>query len=85
MHFNELARSISHFKETAKGRNIMCEKVQRYAKQYALDSKIQDIKNLMKNMNLPLDQLLDGLNLSPKERKYILNKIQNDSTPLTKT
>ena len=39
MHFSELARGLRHFKETKKGRDIVCEKVKKYARQYALDSK----------------------------------------------
>ena len=87
MHFSELARGLRHFKETKKGRDIVCEKVQRYAekyarqyaKQYALDSKIQDIKNLMNNTNWTIEQTLNAMDIKGKDREYILNVIQAES------
>ncbi|ETP73765.1 hypothetical protein UYO_0019 [Lachnospiraceae bacterium JC7] len=79
MHFSELARGLRHFKETKKGRDIVCEKVQKYARQYALDSKIQDIKNLMNNANWTIEQTLNAMGIKGKDREYILNVIQAES------
>lgn len=80
MHFAELASGIRHFKETKKGRGIMCEKVQRYAKkyakQYALDCKIQDIINLMENEKWTVERALSALGVKGKEREYIIKKLQ---------
>ena len=70
MHFAELASGIRHFKETKKGRGIMCEKVQRYArkyaKQYALDCKIQDIINICRLRLVKLKESQDFTYLNSK-------------------
>ena len=54
----------------------MCEKVQRYAKKYALDCKIQDIINLMENEKWTIERALSALGVKGKDREYIIKKLQ---------
>ena len=58
MHYKELADSVHHFKETKKGREIMCEAVKKYAEEYNIENKAITVQNLMKNTGWTLEQTL---------------------------
>ena len=85
IHYAALAKSVKHFKDTEKGREQMCEAVEKYAKEYAKEfakeyavkEKMISVKNLMENMKLTVDQALNALGIQGAERKTIINQLQN--------
>lgn len=80
MNYKELAEGIHHFKENEEGRYIMCESVKNYAKEYAeeynTEDKIVTVKNLMKNMKWTLEQTLNNMGVSDRERSIITQQLQ---------
>lgn len=76
IHYDALAKGVKHFKENEKGREQMCEAVEKYAKEYAVREKMIAIKNLMENMKLTLDQALNALGIQGDERKLIISEWQ---------
>ena len=76
MYYAALAQGVKHYKKTEKGRENMCEAVERYAKEYAVKEKIISVKNLMDNMKLTLEQALDALGIKGEERKTIIKEIE---------
>ena len=74
IHYDALAQGVKHFKENEKGREQMCEAVEKYAKEYAVREKMIAIKNLMENMKLTLDQALNALGIQGDERKLIISE-----------
>lgn len=88
MNFKELADGVYHYKETEKGRDIMCESVQNYAEKYArehakeyaenyaVESKVENVKNLMSNMKLSLEQALNALGITGNEKEIISKMIE---------
>ena len=83
MNFKLLAEGIHHFKETEKGRDIVSEKVERYAKQYAetnrISNLVQNVKNLMKNASFTLDQAFNNLEVSDKDRVIVTKELKEES------
>ena len=84
MHYKELADSVHHFKETKKGREIMCEAVKKYAEEYAAERLIKEraitVQKLMRNMKWTLEQTLDNLEIYDKtERATIIRLIKKDN------
>ena len=81
MYIKELADSVRHFKKNEEGRKEMTDPVERYAKKYAKEKSLEDqtmyIKNLMESMKLSLDQILDGMKISGKDREYIIGQLQS--------
>ena len=59
----------------------MCEAVRRYAEEYAegrvVDSKVEIIKNLMKNMKFTLEQALKATGVTGEEKEIVIKKLQN--------
>lgn len=45
-------------------------------KEYAIREKITSVKNLMNNMKLTLEQALNALGISDKDREQIINQLQ---------
>lgn len=80
MYYSELADGVEHYKETEKGRGNMSEAVEKYAREYAEEcvivEKITSVKNLMNNMKLTLEQALNALGISDKDREQIINQLQ---------
>ena len=80
MHYKELADSVHHFKETKKGREIMCEAVKKYAEEYNIENKAITVQNLMKNTGWTLEQTLDNMGVSDKvERDTIICLLKKDN------
>ena len=51
--------------------------VKKYAEEYAVDSKVEIVENLMKNMKLTLEQALNATGITGKERAMITKQLQN--------
>lgn len=75
-----LAQGVKHFKETEKGRDQMCEAVEKYARNYAdkkvMKSQVTNVQNLMENMKLTLEQALDAMGIQGDERVLITEQLQ---------
>ena len=77
MHYMTLAQSVKHYKETEEGRGQMCEAVEKYAKEYAINEKVISVQNLMENMKLTLEQALDAMGIQGDERTMIAERLQD--------
>ncbi|MEE3471337.1 MAG: hypothetical protein VZR24_11800 [Butyrivibrio hungatei] len=75
MHYKELADSVHHFKETRKGRIIMCEAVKKYAEECKIEDKAMTTLNLMKNMKWTLEETLDNMGVSDKKERDVIAKL----------
>lgn len=76
IHYEVLAQGVKHFKNIEKGREQMCEAVEKYAKEYAVKEKMIAVNNLMKNMKLTLEQALNALGIQGDERMLIKKGLQ---------
>ena len=80
MYYDALAQGVKHFKETEKGRDQMCEAVEKYARNYAdkkvMKSQVTNVQNLMENMKLTLEQALDAMGIQGDERVLITEQLQ---------
>ena len=81
MYYDAFAQGVKHFKETEKGRDQMCEAVEKYARNYAdkkvMKSQVTNVQNLMENMKLTLEQALDAMGIQGDERVLITEQLQN--------
>jgi hypothetical protein len=87
MYYRQLADGVRYYKESEGGKEKMCEKVERYAEKKAeerarerareveMTSKADMVRNLMKNMQLTVNQAFDALGVSEDDRKLIAEKI----------
>lgn len=88
IYFKPLAEGVRHFKETEEGRDTMCESFEKLANKYAdqigdaraeqsrMDTIVENIKALMKNMKMTLEQALNALNIQGKDRAIIAKSLQ---------
>ena len=58
----------------------MCESVKQYAKEYAkectMNNNMEQVKNIMSKLNYTLEEALDLLNISGKDRETIIQQLQ---------
>lgn len=82
MEYDELAAGVKHYKETEKGRETVCESVEKYAKEYGDKrekiANVNLVKNLMENMKLSLDQALDALGIKGDDRAAVEEALKGD-------
>ena len=76
IHYDVLAHGVKHYKEDKGGRENMCEAVEKYARECAIRERVCNVKNLMKNLQLTLDQALSTLEIQGSERKLIIDQLQ---------
>ena len=76
IHNKVLADGVKHFKETEEGREIMCESVKEFAKEYADERDVTKVEKLMENLQLTLEQALNALDIHGASRAYIIKQIQ---------
>lgn len=80
MYYDAFAQGVKHFKETEKGRDQMCEAVEKYARNYAdkkvMKSQVTNVQNLMENMKLTFEQALDAMGIQGDERVLITEQLQ---------
>ena len=80
MYYKPFADGVRHFKETEEGREVMCESVERYANKKSENSRIntliEAVKMLMKNMKCSLEDALNTLEVTGKERMIITKQLQ---------
>lgn len=75
MHYKVLAESVKHYKESKKGRGAMSEAVEEFAREYADQRDVKNVKNLMENLHITLEQALNALNIQGSSREYISGQI----------
>lgn len=80
MNYAALAERARYFKESQKGREIMCkafeELVELGEKQGAKQTLIVNIKTLMKTLNFSVDQAMDALMVTADMRDELKKIIQ---------
>ena len=80
IYYEPLAEGVRHFKETEKGRDIMCESFSRLANKVGDEreekTKVNMVKELMKNTKFTLEQALTALGIKGKERAIIAKQLQ---------
>lgn len=54
----------------------MSEAVEKYAKEYALKKHVKSVKNLMETTGFTQEKALDALGIQGKERKLIIEQLQ---------
>ena len=76
IHYKAWADGVKHFKENKEGREIMCESVKEFAKEYADEHDVTKVEKLMENLQLTLEQALNALDIHGTSRAYIIKQIQ---------
>ncbi len=76
MYYKEFAEGVKHFKETEKGREIMCESVERYAEKNRINTLAEAVKMLMKTTSVSLEQAFSNLGITDRDRKLISKQLQ---------
>ncbi len=80
MHFTALADGVKHFKETEKGRETMCEAVEKYAEEYAekreIRTKIGIAKDLIKDAGFSIDQVVKFLKIGKDQQDFFVSQLQ---------
>ena len=74
IHYDVLAHGVKHYDK--EGRENMCEAVEKYARECAIRERVCNVKNLMKNLQLTLDQALSILEIQGAERNLIIDQLQ---------
>ncbi len=79
MHYKVLAESAKQYKESKKSCGTMSEAVEEfareYAKEYADQRDVKNVKNLMENLHITLEQALNALNIQGTLREYISEQV----------
>ena len=65
-----------HRPERSGDREIMCESVKEYAKEYADERDVIKVRKLMENLQLTLEQALNALDIQGTSRTYIEKRLQ---------
>ena len=84
IYFKPLADGVRHFKETEKGRDAMCESFTKLADKVAEERadlreeqiKVNAVRLMMKNLKCSLEDALNTLEISGKERAIIAKQLQ---------
>ena len=84
IYFKPLADGVRHFKETEEGREEMCESFNKLADKVAearadereIQTRVGDVKLLIKNMKFSLEEALNALEIKGKDRAIIAKQLQ---------
>lgn len=76
MYYKPLADGVRHFKETEKGRENMCDAVEKYGDKREETTKVNIEENLMSKMNWTLDQALTASGIEGPERAAIAKQLR---------
>ena len=87
MKYSELADSVKHYKDTEKGRETVCEAVEKYGDKREKIGEARGeakgstnaVKKLMQNMKLTAEQALDILEITGEKRTEILEQLNEKS------
>ncbi len=80
MHYKALSNGVKHFKEKEKGRETMCDSVEKFARECAdereIMTKINIAKDLIKDEGFSLDQVLRVLKIGKNQQDYFISQVQ---------
>ena len=84
IYYKPLADGVRHFKETKEGRDAMCESFSKLADKVANEradlreeqTKVNAVRLIMKNLKCSLEDALNTLEISGKERAIIAKQLQ---------
>lgn len=84
IYYKPLADGVRHFKETKEGRDAMCESFSKLADKVADEradlreeqTKVNAVRLIMKNLKCSLEDALNTLEISGKERAIIAKQLQ---------
>ncbi len=88
IHYDVLAHGVKYYKEDKKGRENMCEAVEKYAREYAKEhakdyakdyvvrERVCNVRNLMDSLKFTLDQALDALKIQGSERELVASQVE---------
>ena len=88
MNFKALSVGVKHFKEREKGRETMCDSVEKYARDYAKEyaeevsrervgrEMSESVKNLMESMHISIEQAVKVLGLKGTTKDYVMSQFQ---------
>ena len=87
MKYAELADSVKHYKDTEKGRETVCEAVEKYGDKREKIGEARGeakgstnaVRKLMQNMKLTAEQALDILEITGEKRTEILEQLNEKS------
>lgn len=82
MYYSELANQVKFYKESEEGREIMCKIIEDYGDRRAkeseettrIETKFNDIKNIMESLNLTLEQALSAIKISDADRAILMKR-----------
>ncbi len=78
-HYAPIAESVRYFKETEEGKSKMCEKVERYAKEYAKEcvdeTTAKLVKSLMESMDISFEDAIRALKINEKQAEELKEAI----------
>ena len=79
-YYKPFANGVRHFKETKEGREIMCESFERLADKVAEEraeqTTVNNIRLMMKNLKCSLEEALNTLEITGKDRAIIAKQLQ---------
>ena len=86
IHYAALAKGVKHFKDTEKGREQMCEAVEKYAKEYAKEygeqrairEATENVKKLMGNAGVTQEKAFDILEIQGEKRELVIKQLQQE-------
>lgn len=75
MNYKELADRSRYFKETQEGVETMCKAMEDMRTKKEQETRIADIKSLMKNLKLSASQAMDALNVPKHEQELYVKQL----------
>ncbi len=79
MNYKQLADKVRYFKEDEKGVATMCKVLEEMRDETAIQTTVKNLKQLMKNLKLSLEQAMDALSI-PEEKRGIYSDLLSKST-----
>ena len=78
MYYQELATQVRFYKETEKGREIMCKIIEDYGDKRAettrIETMVNNIKSLMETMKWSADQAMNAMKISDSDKAILMNR-----------
>ncbi len=71
----DLAEKTRYFKETEEGVSVVCKVMEDMRNEKERETRIDDIKRMMKNLKLTLEQAMDALDIPVSERNIYISRI----------
>lgn len=80
--FPAFCEALKFYKDTERGREIMCKIVEEYAEEYAnererqavLDTLYKNVKSLMNNMKWSVQEAMNAMNISDSDKEMLMKR-----------